>query len=191
MLWRGGGRNILKFCCQKFCTFTEIFVTVCSNMGHLPRGLSDFVLRLFLPVWVFVVTVWLWILDYAFMMASSFFWKSFLALARFQLFVLAVLLSSHVKCITILHTPSYMQGDPTVMPGQQRDNKPVSDVSRDRISYSRDQLMAINPSRLTKDLTTRLRSLEIGTSRVDTDVLIEVGIVAIFLLCLILLHVLI
>ena len=96
------------------------------------------------------------------MMASSF-RKSFLALARFQLFVLAVLLSSHVECITILHTPSYMQGDPTVMPGQQCDNKPVSDISRDRISYSRDQLMAINPARLTKDLTTRLRSLEIGT----------------------------
>ena len=49
------------------------------------------------------------------------------------------------------------------MPGQQRDNKPVSNISRDRISYSRDQLMAINPSRLTKDLITRLRSLEIGT----------------------------
>ena len=96
-------------------------------------------------------------------MMASFFWKSFLTLARFQLFVLAVLLSSHVKCITISHTPSYMQGDPTVMPGQQRDNKPVSDISRDRKSYSRDQLMAINPSRLTKDLTTRLRSLKIGT----------------------------
>ena len=55
------------------------------------------------------------------------------------------------------------------MPGQQCDNKPVSDIrkdadiSRDRISYSRDQLMVINPSRLTKDLTTCLRSLEIGT----------------------------
>ena len=56
-----------------------------------------------------------------------------------------------------------MQEDPTVMPGQQRDNKPVGDISRDHISYGRDQLMAINPSRLTKDLTTRLRSLEIGT----------------------------
>ena len=52
------------------------------------------------------------------------------------------------------------------MPDQQAEPRPsdlTSIIDRDqRISYNRDQLMAIQPARLTKDLISKLRSLEIG-----------------------------
>ena len=53
------------------------------------------------------------------------------------------------------------------MPDQQAEPRP-SDLTSiidhyQRISYNRDQLMAIQPARLTKGLISTLRSLEIGT----------------------------
>ncbi|XP_072037652.1 uncharacterized protein [Amphiura filiformis] len=50
------------------------------------------------------------------------------------------------------------------MPEQQPEQCEYRPINHDqRISYSRDQLLAIQPARLTKDLVTQLRSLEIGT----------------------------
>ena len=88
-------------------------------------------------------------------MAVSLFWSSFLAIPRLHLLALAILFSS--RCIPTMHTPFYM-------PGQQHQPCEYRPISRDqRTSYSRDQLMAIQPARLTKDLVDQLRSLEIGT----------------------------
>lgn len=98
-------------------------------------------------------------------MEASYFWASFLAVARYHLVVLAILFSS--RCPPTVHTPLHMAGQH----GQQaehHDLKPITGpINRDQcISYSRDQLMAIqhsHPIRLNNDLVNKLRSLEIGT----------------------------
>ena len=134
-----------------------------GSLGRLPGGLSDLMLRLCHRFWLFVVFVLLWVLDITFVMAVSIFWACFLATVRYHLLVLAILISSS-RCIPASPTPYYA---PIQQPDQgvQLVQGPAYGLADHdhRFTYSRDELIAIQPARLDKDLIVHLRSLEIGT----------------------------
>ena len=127
-----------------------------GSLGRLPRGLSDLMLRLCASI--FGVCTVCCSVNFGYMVCNG---GLLLLVIYFGCSTIPSLGSGNVVFFA-MHT--YIA---IYMPDQQAEPRPsdlTSIIDRDqRISYNRDQLMAIQPARMTKDLISTLPSLEIGT----------------------------